>query len=99
MRQQMPITTPLLSALASTLLALLLVAPVAQAEFILFPSLTATEHAGNASNREDMNAALNLFYSADKGRLRLLAEVFISNDAPLDHVGRYGAGTPRPPHR
>lgn len=79
---------PLLSALASALVTLLLIAPVAQAEFILFPSLTATEHAG-----------LNLFYSADKGRLGLLAEVFISNDAPLDHVGRYGAGTPRPPHR
>lgn len=96
----MPLTTPLLGTLA--LSALLLVAPVAQAEFILFPSLTATEHAGlnphpdvhhagHTPKQSEFNAALDLFYSADKGRLRLLAEVLIASDEPLD-IERLQAG-------
>lgn len=83
---------PLLHALS---VCLLLGSSWAQAEFILFPSFTATDHAGlnphpdvqhagHTPKQSELNAALDLFYSADKGRLRLLAEAVISSDEPLD---------------
>lgn len=87
---------------SSMALLLLLASPLAQAELILFPALTATEraglnprpdvqHAGHTPKQSELDAALNLFYSADKGRLRLLAEALISNKHPLS-IERLQAG-------
>ena len=67
-------------------LLLLLASPLAQAEFILFPSITATEnqgldphpaveHPAHVAQHSELQTELDLFYSADKNRLRILAEV------------------------
>ena len=82
MRKQMPLAAPLLSALV--LNALVLGAAPAQAEFILFPSVTATEYAGREGKQDGLNAEVDLFYSTDKGRLRLLSEVLVSSEHPAD---------------
>lgn len=74
---------PLLSALASALSALLLLVPMAQPEFILFPSLTATEHAG-LNPHPDVHHAGHVQKQSE-------FEVLISNDEPLD-IERLQAG-------
>lgn len=93
MSKQVSVTPPHRSALAAALSAawLLLAAPIVQAEFILFPSLTGTEHSGlnphpdvhhpsHTQKQSELKAELDLFYSADKDRLRLLAEVLVTPD-------------------
>lgn len=93
MSKQVPVTTPHRSALAAALIAawLLWAAPIVQAEFILFPSLTGIEHSGlnphpdvlhssHAQKQSELEVELDLFYSADKDRLRLLAEMLIAPD-------------------
>lgn len=67
-------------------LLLLAASTQAQAEFILFPSLTATDnrglnphpqvqHPAHVPRQSDLQPELDLFYSADKNRFRILAEV------------------------
>ncbi len=59
-----------------------------RAEFILFPSVTGLQRYGldpadNIDN-EEVTPAVDVFYSADWGRLRFLAEVLSSTDEPID---------------
>lgn len=80
----------------SVSLLLLLASPLAQAEFIAFPSLTYAEHRGvnpapdvphpHPPKQSDLEAQLDLFYSADKGRLRFLAEALVAPEKDLERL-------------
>lgn len=80
----------------STALLPLLTSPLAQAEFIVFPALTFAEHCGvtpapdmphpNPPKQSNLEAHLNLFYSADKGRLRFLAEALVTPEQDLERL-------------
>lgn len=89
---------PLRPFLAGALLAAFMCADLlptqVHAEFILFPKVTGLQRYGlnpaadsdgeEMMPAEEMTPAIDLFYSADRGRLRFLAEVFSSTEEPID---------------
>lgn len=83
---------PLRPFLAGALLAAFICADLlptqVHAEFILFPNVTGLQRYGlnpaDDIDGEEMMPAIDLFYSADRGRLRFLAEVLSSTEETID---------------